>query len=147
MSVAAKWRCAEALGASRGRLVRQLMTEYLVLAIAGGMLGVLVGGWALAYLVSLVPQALPRAGEIVLDGRVFAFALAATLIVGVLVGIMPAQLAGRVDPQACLATGGSARATRRTSGRLLVALQAAPRDCAHGQCRAAGAQPPPPCAD
>jgi putative ABC transport system permease protein len=114
-----------ALGASRGRLVRQLMTEYLVLAIAGGLLGVLVGHWALGYLVSLVPRVRPRAGEIVLDGRVSAFAFAVTLIVGLLIGVMPARQAGRVDPQTCLSAGGSARATRRTSGRLLVALQTA----------------------
>ena len=114
-----------ALGASRGRLLRQLMTEHLVLAIAGGFIGLIFGHWALSYLVSLVPQGLPRADEVVLDGRVVGFGVAITLIVGVFIGATPARRASRVDLQSALAAAGSARATRRTSGRLLVVLQTA----------------------
>jgi predicted permease len=114
-----------ALGASRGRLLRQLMTEHLVLAITGGVIGLVFGQWALSYLVSLVPQGLPRADEIVLDGRVIGFGVATTMIVGVLIGTKPARRASRADLQAALAAAGSGRATSRTSGRTLVALQTA----------------------
>jgi putative ABC transport system permease protein len=114
-----------ALGASPGRLVRQLLIEHLVLATAGGFAGLLAGRWALAYLVSLAPQGLPRAGEIALDARVVACGIAATLAVGLFIGVRPALRAARADLQSCLAISNTTRTTRRTAGRLLVTLQTA----------------------
>ena len=65
-----------ALGASRGRLVRQLLTETLAIALAGGALGLLVALWGLDALVALAPAELPRRHEIALDASVLAFTLA-----------------------------------------------------------------------
>ena len=79
-----------ALGATRTRLVRQLLTESLVLAAAGGLLGVLTARYLLAGLTVLVPAGLPRAAEITIDGRVLAFTAALSLLTGVLFGVWPA---------------------------------------------------------
>ena len=62
-----------ALGASRGRIFRQLITESLCLALAGGLFGVLLARWGLDLLLALAPDAIPRAKEITLDGPVLAF--------------------------------------------------------------------------
>jgi len=85
-----------ALGASRSRLLRQLLTESVLLAVMGGGLGVLLAAWAVQGLSSLAPGTLPRADEIGLDGRVLAFALALSVATGLLFGLAPAaQLARR----------------------------------------------------
>jgi predicted permease len=79
-----------ALGASRGRLVRQGLTESAVLALSGGMLGVLVAGVGTRPFLMLWPGSLPRVAEVRLDGRVLLFALAGSLVSGLLFGIAPA---------------------------------------------------------
>jgi predicted permease len=79
-----------ALGASRGRLIRQLLTESVLLAVAGGALGVLVAGWGTRAALGALPAALPRAGEVGLDARVVAFTVAVSLAAGVLFGLVPA---------------------------------------------------------
>jgi putative ABC transport system permease protein len=78
------------LGAGRGRLLRQLLTESLVLAVLGGALGVLLARVAVAALVATAPEGLPRVAEIGLDGRVLLFALASTLVTGLIFGLLPA---------------------------------------------------------
>jgi predicted permease len=80
----------QALGAARGRLVRQLLTESLVIAIAGGLLGLLLARVGLDLLLRFLPPGLPRLPEIALDGRVLGFALVASLLTGVLFGLAPA---------------------------------------------------------
>ena len=83
-----------ALGAGRGRLIRQLLTESAVLALFGGALGMVVATFGVRALVVLSPPTLPRLDAIRLDGSVFAFALATVAVVGVIVGLFPAlQLA------------------------------------------------------
>ncbi|HEX2190404.1 MAG TPA: ABC transporter permease [Longimicrobiaceae bacterium] len=97
-----------ALGAGRGRLVRQLLTESGVLALLGGVLGVAFAWAAVRALVALAPPELPRREMIGVDARVLAFALAATAAAALLAGLFPALLAARGDP------GGWLRGGRRT---------------------------------
>jgi len=104
-----------ALGASGGRIARQLMTESLVLAAAGGMLGVLLSWWAVDALVALGP-AIPRIGSIAVDGGVLLFALAVTGAAGVLFGLAPALRLSR--PELRSALGERSRAGRREGRRL-----------------------------
>jgi predicted permease len=84
-----------ALGAGRGRLVRQFLTESLLLAFCGGVAGLAVGIWGRRLLVKFAATQIPRAGEIVLDWRVFAFLLAVCLATGIGFGLAPAFAAAR----------------------------------------------------
>jgi predicted permease len=79
-----------ALGAGRGRLVRQLLAENFVVAVAGGLLGVLVAERASSWMVSLAGRAIARADQVQMDGRVLLFAAGATLLTGLLFGLVPA---------------------------------------------------------
>jgi putative ABC transport system permease protein len=86
-----------ALGASRGRLVRQLLAETMVIAVPGGILGLLLAAWGLDALVALAPAELPRAGEIAMDGTTLAFTLAVTLATALAFGIGPALSRSRAS--------------------------------------------------
>jgi predicted permease len=79
-----------ALGASPGRIVRQLLSESLVLALAGGAFGLLLASWGTRAALALVPQSLPRSEEIGLDPRVLLFTLAISVLAGIFFGIVPA---------------------------------------------------------
>ena len=79
-----------ALGAGRGRLVRQLMTESIVLALAGGVLGLVVAWFGTRFLLELSRGQLPRAFDVTIDGRVLLFSLAISLVTGILFGLVPA---------------------------------------------------------
>jgi putative ABC transport system permease protein len=114
-----------ALGAGRGRLVRQLLTESLVLAITGGLAGIVVAYWALQLLVGAAPENLPRLNDITLDWRVALFAFGATLAVGVLFGLAPGLSASKPELNLDLKDGGRT-GTSRTGGRnLMVVTQVA----------------------
>ena len=115
----AEFAMRSAVGAGRGRLLQQLLTESLLLALAGGVLGVLLAKAGVQILLALSPAELPRRALIHLDPAVLLFALAVTAMVGVSVGIMPALSAWRSDPQAALqenarTTGGTHHAMRHT---------------------------------
>ena len=86
-----------ALGAGQGRLVRQMLTESLVLAALGGALGTIVAAFGVRALIALSPPTLPRLAAIRLDGVVFAFALGTVAVVGVVVGLFPALQLARSD--------------------------------------------------
>jgi putative ABC transport system permease protein len=94
-----------ALGATRGRLLRQLLTESLLLSSAGGVLGLVLSAWGLQALVALCPATLPRADTIGLDGRVLLFTLGVSALTGLLFGIGPAMRGSRVDPNRDLKDG------------------------------------------
>jgi predicted permease len=79
-----------ALGASWGRVIRQMLTESVLLALAGGGLGLLVASWGTEATLKVLPQALPRAGDVHLDARVLAFTLAASLLAAILFTLAPA---------------------------------------------------------
>jgi len=79
-----------ALGAGRARIIRQLLTESLLLALAGGGLGLLLAAWGTRAVLAALPDALPRADEITLDTHVLVFAFAISLAAGILFGLAPA---------------------------------------------------------
>ncbi|HEY4740647.1 MAG TPA: ABC transporter permease [Candidatus Acidoferrales bacterium] len=79
-----------ALGASRGRLIRQTLTESIVLSLAGGVIGLLLNSWLTGLLLRMVPSNLPRAAEVGTDSRVLLFALGLSILTGVLFGLAPA---------------------------------------------------------
>jgi len=95
-----------ALGASRGRLVQRVVIEQLLLACAGGALGLLVAREALALFVSTAPIGLPRVNEVAIDGRVLAFAAAVAIAAGLCVALLPAWRLARGELQATLRGGG-----------------------------------------
>jgi predicted permease len=100
-----------ALGAGRPRLIRQVLIESLVLAAAGGVLGIGVAEAGVRTLVALSPSGLPRLNAITLDRTVWAFAFAVTTLIGLAVGLIPALQASRSD-----LTAGIQRSSRRTAG-------------------------------
>ena len=97
-----------ALGAGRVRLVRRALFDHLVLAAAGGALGVWVGFAALRVFVQTAPVDLPRVEDVTIDGGVILFAIAVTLVAGVLVSVLPVWHLSRHDPQALLRSGSAA---------------------------------------
>jgi putative ABC transport system permease protein len=117
-----------ALGGSQGRLVRQLITESLVLALVGGALGLLLAGWGASALGRLATLYLPRAGEIELSLPVLGFTAFLILLTGVGFGLIPALQAARPDLQSVLkdaARGASAGAPRARMRAVLVVAEVA----------------------
>ncbi|HXN50718.1 MAG TPA: ABC transporter permease [Candidatus Acidoferrum sp.] len=111
-----------ALGAGHGRLVRQVLTEALVLALLGGAAGIFVGSTALQLLLDLHPANVPRLAEVHLDATVLAFSFAACALTGVLFGILPALQLGKPNLSDVLKEGGktSGSVGRSRIRRLLV---------------------------
>jgi putative ABC transport system permease protein len=101
-----------ALGAGRGRIVRQLVTEALVLALAGGALGFALGIIGTSLLVRFAPPGIPRLGDIGIDGVIFAFTFGLALVTGVAFGIAPALQASRHDVRTRLQAEGRGAAGR-----------------------------------
>ena len=111
-----------ALGAGRGRIVRQLLTESVLLAVVGGSVGALLAWWTIASLVPLFPLSLP-ADRIGVDGRVLAVAITASGLTGLLFGIVPALGLSRAGSASSLKDQGRStpRWGRRLGGTLIVA--------------------------
>jgi putative ABC transport system permease protein len=108
-----------ALGATRQRIVRQLVTESLLLALVAGASGLLLAWWGSNALVALAPANLPRLAEIRIDGWVLTFTLGVSIITSLLFGLVPALYASRVDLNGALRQG----ATRLGSGGGMVQIR------------------------
>jgi predicted permease len=94
------------LGATQGRIIRQSLTESLLLSIAGGGLGLLFASWGTRAGLKLLPDALPRANDVQVDSRVLFFTLTVSILAGTLFGLTPALRARRSDLQRTLKEGG-----------------------------------------
>jgi putative ABC transport system permease protein len=100
-----------ALGAGRARIVRQILTESMLLSLAGGTMGIFAGYFGLRALLALNPVTLPRIGEhaeaISLDWRILLFAFGVSLLAGAISGVIPATKVSRADPAAAINEGGA----------------------------------------
>ncbi len=94
------------LGASRQRLIAQVLTECGLLSLLGGGLGMFVGWWTLGALIDHLPASMPRVSEIRIDALVMIFTLALSVLTGLVFGLLPALRAGRVAQRSALSSGG-----------------------------------------
>lgn len=95
-----------ALGAGRWRLIRQLLTESVLVSLAGGVIAVVLAIWGTNLLIAFKPENLPRLNEISVDGRVLGFTLGISLLTGLVFGLLPAWSASRTGIGEALKEGG-----------------------------------------
>ncbi|HEX3599404.1 MAG TPA: ABC transporter permease, partial [Lacipirellulaceae bacterium] len=112
-----------AMGASRTRVLRQMLTESILLSTIGGIAGLVLSIWLTGVLMSMLPEGAPRLEHIGIDYRVLTFALGVSALTGVLFGIVPALQASKLDVTSALKEGGrSGEGHRRTSARSLLLI-------------------------
>jgi len=107
-----------ALGAGRWRIVRQLLTESILIAIVGGAIGVVFAWWGINLLIALKPANLPRLDEIGVDVRVFGFTLGVSLLTGLIFGLLPAWTASRAAATSGLKESARGASSSRSQQRL-----------------------------
>ena len=112
-----------ALGAGRFQILRQLLTESVIVSILGGAAGLVVASWGMTFLLKAVPTGLPRMEQIGIDGRVLAFTVLVSLATGVLFGMAPALMLARSELRAALVEAGRGMAggSQRLRDLLVVA--------------------------
>lgn len=110
-----------ALGAGRRRIIRQVLTESILLSIAGALLGLGVGFAGVRALLALAPSTIPRVGpdgsNVTLDWRVLSFAIFLALVTGVIFGLIPAFSASRTDPNSAMSQGAARTGTGQTQAK------------------------------
>ena len=112
-----------AMGASRTRVLRQMLTESILLSAIGGIAGLVLSIWLTDVLMSMLPESAPRLEHIGIDYRVLTFALGVSALTGILFGIVPALQASKLDVTSALKEGGrSGEGHRRTSARSLLLI-------------------------
>jgi putative ABC transport system permease protein len=112
-----------AMGASRTRVLRQMLTESILLSAIGGAAGLVLSIWLTDVLMSMLPESAPRLEHIGIDYRVLTFALGVSALTGILFGIVPALQASKLDVTSALKQGGrSGEGHRRTSARSLLLI-------------------------
>ena len=112
-----------AMGASRTRVLRQMLTESILLSAIGGIAGLVLSIWLTDVLMSMLPEGAPRLEQIGIDYRVLTFALGVSALTGILFGIVPALQASKLDVTSALKEGGrGAEGHRRTNGRSLLLI-------------------------
>jgi putative ABC transport system permease protein len=112
-----------AMGASRTRVLRQMLTESILLSAIGGIAGLVLSLWLTQVLMSMLPEGAPRLEQIGIDYRVLTFALGVSALTGILFGIVPALQASKLDVTNALKEGGRAgEGHRRTSARSLLLI-------------------------
>ena len=114
-----------ALGAKRGRIVRQLLSEGIVLSAISGMLGLVVGMWGVRAMLALAPQKLPRTEEIGLDYRVLAFTFGIVVLIGLVFGMAAAIPTGRLNLASVLGERARGSAARQRSRDFLIMSETA----------------------
>jgi putative ABC transport system permease protein len=113
-----------AVGAGRWRLMRQLVTESVLLCLAGGALGVLLSVWCVDAVRNFVPSDVPRLRDVSVDATVLGFSLGLSLLTGLLVGILPSILAFKTDVNDTLKSGGRGSSAARSRKRWMGVLVA-----------------------
>jgi putative ABC transport system permease protein len=111
-----------ALGASRWRVIRQLLTECLLLSLVGGLLGLLLAWWGTEALVKLIPEDMPRLAEVNFDRWVFGFTLLISVVTGVVFGLAPALQASKIELTEAMKEGSRGAGAGAGRGRLRGAL-------------------------
>lgn len=114
-----------ALGAARGRVIRQLLTESVLLSVIGGAIGLALAYWGIGALLSLNEAGIPRSNEIGIDARVLFFTIGVSLLTGVLFGLFPAWHTSKTDLHAVLKEGGRSGSAQRSVRGLFVVVEVA----------------------
>jgi predicted permease len=115
-----------ALGASPGRVIRQLLTESCLLSLVGGILGLLLAGWGTKAAIRAIPEALPRADSIGVDATVLGFAFAVSMFTGIIFGLVPALRSAQPNlAESLKEEGRGSSGVRHRTQRILVVIEMA----------------------